>query len=616
MNEFTLLRIVALVILTFIFTLNFCSQYDEENEDSWLPGKDQKYRPYFYSMYLPVFLLVVLVMDFIFFGAKHAAHAFFSACFSSFISIGVYYVILICLLPILRRYLSARTLSFLWLVPNFLYVVLLYLDELEKPIYILHVPGNWIWLVCGIWFLGFASVMTWKLLSHLHYRRNILRDARVVTDLEIIELWRNERYKTRIPNAPDEILISNKISTPMTLGIIKGQMKLLLPNKAYSLEDLTMIFRHELVHIGRQDTLSKLFLTFCTAMCWFNPLMWIATKKCAEDIELSCDETVLISADDEAKKHYAELILKTAGDERGFTTCLSVKAKALRYRLKNITHPRKRFSGIVIAGVICFTVMFTCGHIALAYGDTTGENIIFENDDINDYQISAFLDLTRVDMENKQVLCTNEKELLRYLATLPMSEITGEYYFDEEDYKANIKLESSNKLMSITLSDKVLQMNVSEILSYPDYTKYTYYLPYGVDWDKIHSYLSDYPLLEITMNREKEDWSYCYPTLQSVRERDGAKTLVFQTEVPLEEVSTVTKSEPPYTAYFAFSEAVVSDFYIDVEKLDGSDGYTMTPSKSYGTIVGFPVDPAYYPAKFTVHATFDKYEAEYVFVIE
>ena len=66
MNEFTLLRIVALVILTFVFTLNFCSQYDEENEDSWLPGKDQKYRPYFYSMYLPVFLLVVLVMDFIF----------------------------------------------------------------------------------------------------------------------------------------------------------------------------------------------------------------------------------------------------------------------------------------------------------------------------------------------------------------------------------------------------------------------------------------------------------------------------------------------------------------------------------------------------------------------
>ena len=611
MNEFTLMRLVALIILTFIFTLNFCSQYDEENEDSWLPGKAQKYRPYFYSMHLPLFLLVVLVMDFIFYGAKHAAHAFFSACFSSFISIGVYYVILICLLPILRRYLSARTLSFLWLVPNFLYVILLYLDELEKPIYILHVPGNWIWLVCGIWFLGFASVMTWKLLSHLHYRRNILRDARVVTDLEIIELWRNERYKTRIPNAPDEILISNKISTPMTLGIVKGQMKLLLPNQAYSLEDLTMIFRHELVHIGRQDTLSKLFLTFCTAMCWFNPLMWIATKKCAEDIELSCDETVLISADDAAKKHYAELILKTAGDERGFTTCLSVKAKALQYRLKNITHPRKRFSGMVIAGVICFTVMFTCGHIALAYGDTTGENIIFENDDINDYQISEFLDLTRVDMENKQVLCTNEKELLHYLGTLPISEITGDYYFGEEDYKVLIALESENKFVDIKLSNEVLQVYVSEVLTYPDYEEYTYYLPNGVDWDRIESCLSDYPLLEITVNPTKADRSTCRPALQSIHELNAAQTVVFPTDVP-----AVTKSKPPYTAYFAFSEQVVSDFYIDVEKLDGSDEYTMTPSKSYGTIVGFPVDPAYYPAKFTVHATFEKYEAEYVFVIE
>lgn len=488
MNEFMLMRLVALVILTFIFTLSFCSQYDEENgvkgRKSWFSNKNQKYSPYFPSMYLPVCLMAVLVLDFIFYGPKHASHTFLSACFSSFISIGVYYVILICLLPLFRKYLSARTCSFLWLVPNFLYFVLIYMDELEKPIYILHVPGKLIWIILGIWFLGFASVMGWKLISHLHYRKIILQDARPVNDLEIIELWRIERYKTHIPNAPSEILISDKISTPMTLGIIKEQMKLLLPNKAYSLDDLTMIFQHELVHIGRQDTMSKLFLTFCTAMCWFNPLMWFATKKCAEDIELSCDETVLILTDDEPKKRYAELILKTAGDERGFTTCLSVKAKALRYRLKNITHPRKHFSGIVIAGVICFILMFTCGHIALAYGDTTGEKLLFENEDIKNYHF------TRVDMEKQQMLCTNENELLHYLETLPMSEITGEFYFNEEDYKINFKLESSNRFMNITLSNRILQLRVSEVLSYPDYTEYTYYLPYGVDWDKINFYLS------------------------------------------------------------------------------------------------------------------------------
>ena len=31
---------------------------------------------------------------------------------------------------------------------------------------------------------------------------------------------------------------------------------------------------------------SKL-LTFCTAICWFCPLMWIAKRRSAEDLELS-----------------------------------------------------------------------------------------------------------------------------------------------------------------------------------------------------------------------------------------------------------------------------------------------------------------------------------------
>ena len=64
--------------------------------------------------------------------------------------------------------------------------------------------------------------------------------------------------------------------------------------------------------------------------------MRVAARKSADDLELSCDETVLAGEDSGSRKRYAELILKTAGDERGFTTCLSATATALRYRLKNI----------------------------------------------------------------------------------------------------------------------------------------------------------------------------------------------------------------------------------------------------------------------------------------
>ena len=55
-------------------------------------------------------------------------------------------------------------------------------------------------------------------------------------------------------------------------------------------EELKLILKHEIVHIAREDSWSKFFLVFCTAMYWFNPLMWYAMKKSAEDMELSCDD--------------------------------------------------------------------------------------------------------------------------------------------------------------------------------------------------------------------------------------------------------------------------------------------------------------------------------------
>ena len=43
-------------------------------------------------------------------------------------------------------------------------------------------------------------------------------------------------------------------------------------------------------------------------------------RKSADDFELSCDESVLLAQPQPVRRQYAELLLKTAGDERGFTT--------------------------------------------------------------------------------------------------------------------------------------------------------------------------------------------------------------------------------------------------------------------------------------------------------
>ena len=477
MNEITIMYICVFIMLSFIFAIQIGSQYDEENGVPNKPNKEQKYRPYFYSMQLPICLVILLVVDFCFHGPRHAVHTFFSGCFSVFLSLAVCFMILLCLLPLLRKHISARSCAFLWLVPNYLYIVVLHFSQWDKPLLILHAPGNSIWWILGIWFLGFAFVLIWKFVSHLHYRKYILQDAIPVTDSELIKHWQKEIEATRLKDAPKDIFVSPKVSTPMTIGLLKENLKVVLPKKTYSAEDLALIFRHELVHIGREDYRSKFFLVFCTAMCWFNPLMWIASKKCSEDLELSCDETVLLYADQFKRQRYAELILKTAGDERGFTTCLSVKAKSLHYRLKNILNTKERASGVILIGVVSFLLMSTCGHVALAYGDTTGQELIFANEDMNRIKLT------------EPAACTNEEELLHYLEQLPVSEITGDYYFSELEYKLHLTLNTPTRKISLNFSDEVLHMSVVEMLNGVDFKEYTYYLPDGVDWNVLNSYL-------------------------------------------------------------------------------------------------------------------------------
>lgn len=59
---------------------------------------------------------------------------------------------------------------------------------------------------------------------------------------------------------------------------------------------------------------------------------------------------MLLDEPQPVRRQYAELLLQTAGDERGFTTCLSATAGALRYRLRNIMTPGKKRTGAILSG--------------------------------------------------------------------------------------------------------------------------------------------------------------------------------------------------------------------------------------------------------------------------
>ena len=168
-----------------------------------------------------------------------------------------------------------------------------------------------------------------------------------------------------------------QVGTPMTVGCFERTMVLALPRASYSPKERELIFRHELRHIIRCDSRTKVFLGFCAAMCWFNPLGWLACRRAADDLELSCDEAVLEGADEGTRKEYALLLLNSAGTGRGYTTCLSAAAGSLRYRLKRVMKPGRRLAGSLAVGASMFALFLTFGSVALADSPASARELIF-----------------------------------------------------------------------------------------------------------------------------------------------------------------------------------------------------------------------------------------------
>lgn len=252
-------------------------------------------------------------------------------------------------------------------------------------------------------------------------------------------------------------------------------MRVLLPERSYTSEELTLVLRHELVHICREDSSNKFFLVFCKALCWFHPLMWLAMEKSAEDLELSCDETVLLGADSGTRKQYAQLLLQTAGDGRGFTTCLSASASSLRYRLKQIVKPRKVSTG-AIAVFLAFTVLcMSFGYVTLSFDAGTCAQAVFGD---------AQPELTGVFFHGEKAQLTAEwaeKALLEYLAGLPVSYLPGNFLQEEEGQALTVLCREEDHSYAVTIHENTLSVRPLNGKA----EEKTYYLGAEVDWTYI-----------------------------------------------------------------------------------------------------------------------------------
>lgn len=165
-----------------------------------------------------------------------------------------------------------------------------------------------------IWMIGvvFLSLL---FLSTFHKNNKELKTALPIRGNEIIDDWcRKHKLHSSI-----QVLISDKITTPIAVGIIKP--RILLP-KTMDINDKRLmgyVLAHEYQHIKHFDMLWKLVLLLTLCIHWFNPLVWIMYVLANRDLEIACDEKVLTIYGGENRAEYALTLIQMAEKKSKFT---------------------------------------------------------------------------------------------------------------------------------------------------------------------------------------------------------------------------------------------------------------------------------------------------------
>lgn len=214
------------------------------------------------------------------------------------------------------------------------------------------------WIFALIWVVGVISIVLYHALRHSRFMRIVRRWGEPVNDLESLEILNNLKLKLGI-NKPIRLNVCHSATSPMLIGFFRPAI--LLPPVKVAADELTLILKHELVHVKRHDLWHKALTLIATAIHWFNPIVYFMAKATAVQCEISCDALVLQGADFQQRKQYGETIIGVVRNGVKLQTALSTNfyggKRGMKNRITSIMDTKKKKGGIVILCVVLIAII-------------------------------------------------------------------------------------------------------------------------------------------------------------------------------------------------------------------------------------------------------------------
>ena len=284
--------------------------------------------------------------------------------------------ILVMLVRMIKK-IPRRIMVFLWLVPflrmtvplglNSPYSLMTLISKITTKTIVVFQPTE------DISFSMMNSVMAANTYFPITYKVNILDDIFgvasviwIIVSLAIL-LMLIIIYFTTIheikdsTQLKDNIYLSEKVTSPAVYGIIRPRIILPL---SYKDKDIELIIQHEKTHIRGLDNLWRMIAFTVVAVHWFNPLAWMFLRALLADLELSCDERVLVKLGVDRSKEYATALLECRQGPTVFASAFG--GARIRTRIENVLSFRKLtwislVAFVALIGIIFYVLLTNAG---------------------------------------------------------------------------------------------------------------------------------------------------------------------------------------------------------------------------------------------------------------
>lgn len=247
----------------------------------------------------------------------------------------------------------------------------------NSPSMIPNADFNYVSFFTMLWIAGVIIFLFYHAFSYMIFLKTVKRWKKPVTQEEALlilsELLKELKLKKMI-----QLEINTYVSSPMLIGMISPTI--ILPTEDFSRAQMKLILKHELMHYKHHDLYFKFLLLCANAIHWFNPFAYYMVNAANHDMELVCDESIVLKQDEDFRRLYSFTILQTltrhsADKCNALSTYFHGGKKQMKHRFSNIMSNSTKHSTLSLVSILLCLILLTGSLVACGSKSPVQKNL-------------------------------------------------------------------------------------------------------------------------------------------------------------------------------------------------------------------------------------------------